>query len=739
MAPNLLHTLGAPAGTMPLQPSTVSADRMLAKAIKRVYTSPWSPKSPSQALGAAFVRESLDALQESCFIFEAVRDDQGAVVDLRYQFMNAAGERLYGRPAAEVLGHGLLELFPSVGRLGIFACYVEALRTGRPSSMRVLDFDGLDGQYSFDVAAVRFGDGVVVTARDVTGEVSAQRALAESQALVAVAVEGSRDGTVTYGRDLRFEYVNRRVVELSGIPAEGWIGRSMEEMGYPPASVAYWTAHIQSVFESGQPRMMQYDVDNTEGHRWFEASLSPQFGADGAVAHVISTNRDITERVVAEASLRELATRDPLTGLANRPVLLDDLDRGIKAARRSGRSMAILLIDLDRFRNVNDAGGHQVGDAVLRRTAQRLVGSVRGGDLVGRMGGDEFVVVMRNLADPAEAVRAAWRLVEALRRPFSIAGGELFATASIGIAVSTADSTAGDLLRDADTAMYAAKEAGRDRVAVFNDELRDAIAARLAIEGDLRHALEQSQLAVWYQPEVDLGTGRIIAAEALLRWHHPSGETLTAARFVDVAEETGLILDIGYWVLIEACTHAATWAAAHQDRPITVRVNVSARQLAEDGLLPALDEALSTSRLDPGRLCLEITETALLRETPIALANIAGIHDRGVRLAIDDFGTGYASLTYLHRYPIDVIKIDRSFIAGLTNENRDYLLVGALITMARHLDLSITAEGVETEEQAATLRTLGCPSAQGYLYSPAIPPEQMTAMLGTVFPQSLTT
>ncbi len=575
---------------------------------------------------------------------------------------------------------------------------------------------------------------VITTSRDVTERKVAEARLRDSEALMAVAVEGSADATATYGPDLRVEYVNRRGVELSGIPAEEWIGKSMAELGYPESFVELWTARLGSVFATGKPESMAYEVDNAEGHGWYEANLSPLFGPDGSVAHVVSTSRDITERVIAEQSLRELATHDSLTGLANRPALFDDIDRGLHATGATASTTAVLLIDLDRFKIVNDSLGHDVGDTLLKVAAQRLAGTVRGGDLVGRIGGDEFVVVMQELAEPAEAVRAAWRVVEAFRRPFSTPVGELFSTASIGVAVSRTESRTADLLREADTAMYAAKDEGRDRVAVFNEDLRGAVAARLTIEGDLRRALERSELAVWFQPEVDLVTGRVIAAEALLRWHHPSGETRPAACFIDVAEETGLINDIGNWVLRQACIQAASWATGDQDRPITIRVNVSARQLAEGGLLNALDGALSTSRLDPGRLCLEITETALVGETKTTRDNLTGIHERGVHIALDDFGTGYASLSYLHRYPIEVLKIDRSFITGITTSAHDYRLVGALIAMADHLQLSVTAEGVEHEKQADFLRALRCPSAQGHLYSQAVPPEQISTILDTVFP-----
>jgi diguanylate cyclase (GGDEF)-like protein/PAS domain S-box-containing protein len=816
--------------------------------------------SESTPIATGGLREALDALQESFFIFDAIRDDRGDVVDLRYRYLNAAAERLYGKASAEILGRGLRELFPSVVELGIFDCYVEPFRTGLPSAMRVPAFDDNGVAGAFDIAASPYGDGVVVTAHDVTEEVAAIRALSESEALVRVVLdstsdaimqfgpdlrakyvnrrieeftgmtladwrgktfaeagypphltipwdeysrrvfatgvqvlhefeidlpaghrwfetrvdpvfgadgsvtdvvttsrdvterrraetelrasealltvilEGSRDGTTIYGPDMRMGYVNRRMVELSGLPADGWVGRTMEELDFPAETVSIWTARIRGVFDTGEPATMQFELDNVEGHRWYEASLSPQFAPDGSVSHVISTNRDITERVLAELALRELATHDSLTGLANRAALHDEIARALNAGRRAARSTAVLMVDLDRFKNVNDSLGHAAGDTLLQEAAARLVAAVRGGDLVGRTGGDEFIVIMRDLDDPAESVSAAWRLVEEFRRPFSRGDGELFSTASIGVAVSGDDSQPADLIREADTAMYVAKAEGRDRVSVFNQELRATVTSRLAIEGDLRRALERGQLAVWYQPEVDLVTGAVIAAEALVRWHHPSGDLFTADRFVDVAEETGLILDIGDWVLREACAQAAAWGHDRDASPITVRVNLSAVQLNESGLLDAIDDALASSGLDPDRLCLEITETTLLRETTATRENLVGIRDRGIRIAIDDFGTGYASLTYLRRYPIDVLKIDRSFITDLTTNEHDHRLVGGLVALARHLELSVTAEGVETEEQALALRRLGCPGAQGYLYSRAVPSEVLGTMLDTVFP-----
>ena len=420
---------------------------------------------------------------------------------------------------------------------------------------------------------------------------------------------------------------------------------------------------------------------------------------------------------------------DPLTGLANRSALLEEISRALAAGQRSGRLTAVLMLGLDRFQGVNDTFGHSVGDALLGSAADRIEKASRAGDLVARMGGDVFVVAMRELDDPEEALGAAARLVAEFREPFLSDGLEMYATASVGVAIAARGGDAGNVLRDADAAMCTAKEAGRDRVSVFNEDLRTVLTLRLAVETELRRALERGQLALWYQPEVNLLTGKVIAVEALLRWNHPDGTVWSPDKFIPVAEDTGLVLTIGDWALREACNQAAAWARSHAVPRIITRVNVSALQLAESGLLDTVDNALATSGLDPTLLCLEITEGSLLRETAIVRVNLNGIHDRGVSLAIDDFGTGFASLTYLSRYPIDVIKIDRSFIAGTTDVDRDHRLVAGIIGLSKTLGITVTAEGVETPEQAARLLEMGCPSAQGWLYSKALPTDQITPLL----------
>jgi diguanylate cyclase (GGDEF)-like protein len=516
---------------------------------------------------------------------------------------------------------------------------------------------------------------------------------------------------------------NRVACEQRGVEPGDLIGHRLREL-LNPADAAGTIAAYAHIVETGSPLRLS--------NRWY-----PDGNGDDVVRlydmqatkvgdGLCVTWRDVTDRKTNEEALRTAATTDPLTGLWNRAAAVVDMTRQLELGRDSGYSTGVILLDLDRFRYVNDSLGHGVGDELLRAAASRVESMTRDGDLVGRHGGDEFIIFMHRLDDAIHALDIADRLNVAFRTPLEVGDHSLVTTASIGIAIMGAsEATAVDLIRDADTALYAAKDAGRDRSMVFNDDLRAVVDERLRIANDLRAALELDQLVVWYQPEFDLRTNEICAVEALVRWNHPAGSMRPAGWFIEAAEDSGIIFEIGEFVLRSTCVQAAAWA---RTRPVTVRVNLSTMQLSEHRLIDVIDRAIEDSGLDPRLLCVEITETALLRDADAVRRNLAAIHERGMQISIDDFGTGYASLTYLQEFPVDSIKIDRSFVSRLSDGPDDRRLIAGVIALADSMDIPVIAEGVEDREQERALRELGCSSAQGWLYSKAVPPTEITRM-----------
>jgi diguanylate cyclase (GGDEF)-like protein/PAS domain S-box-containing protein len=580
---------------------------------------------------------------------------------------------------------------------------------------------------------------VVLSFRVCDDEIRAAAALAESEQRYRLLAENATD--VVYSVDTAgvCNWVSPSLTEVLGWSPEEFANHHVVEFMHPD-DLAENLPKLQQVMGSGGARgraeMRYRTVDGA--WRWMSLTGRTMRDAHGVLMGGIESLRDIQSEVEARAALETserqfefAATHDSLTGLANRANLVDEIQRAISSSNRSGRPTAVVMLDLDHFKYVNDSLGHPVGDQLLRRAADRLRATVREGDLVARHGGDEFVVVMRDLDDPAESVRIAQRIVEAFRSPVLIGTAELYATASIGVAVTRRGADADTLLAEADTALYVAKADGRDRYSLFNDELRAAVTERLRIEGGLRHALERDELDVWYQPEVDLEDGRVTAVEALLRWHHPSGALYSAERFIEIAEESGLIVDLGAMVIGRACAQTVMWNRDRSDRPVVVRVNLSTRQLAEAGLLGTIDRALVATGASPSWLCFEITESAILRALPVVDDNLRGIRRRGIELALADFGTGYASLTYLREIPVAVLKLDRSFIRHLADSEFDRRLVAGVVGLAHGLHVEVTAEGVEEETQAEILRELGCRRAQGFLFSGAVPAAVIDTMLAS--------
>jgi len=460
--------------------------------------------------------------------------------------------------------------------------------------------------------------------------------------------------------------------------------------------------------------------------------------AEQAEKHVAELNNYIAEqerisRVLEETKehFRHAAFQDSLTGLPNRAMFTELLKAEIESSKRRCEHMfAVLFLDLDRFKNINDSLGHTHGDLLLVAFAERLERTLRPIDTLARFGGDEFAILLSGMSDATDAVRVAQRIQDELSQPFVLDKNSAFATASIGIALSSSGyDRPDDILRDADIAMYRAKENGKARYEVFDHDMHASAVSRLQLESDLRQAIERNEFCVYYQPIVSLETGRLAGFEALVRWNHPRRGLVSPADFIPVAEETGLIVPIGEWVLNEACARVRQWQIdSPSHRSLSLSVNLSARQVAQPDLLNRIKEALENSKLNSHCLKLEITESVVMENAEAAAQMFKQLRSLGVQLSIDDFGTGYSSLSYLHRFPLNYLKIDRSFVSRLTTDN-DNAIVRTISTLARNLGMEVIAEGIETEEQFQQLKMLGCEYGQGYLFSRPVANEGVDHLL----------
>jgi diguanylate cyclase (GGDEF)-like protein len=431
--------------------------------------------------------------------------------------------------------------------------------------------------------------------------------------------------------------------------------------------------------------------------------------------------------------LTQQAFRDSLTALPNRALFMDRLSHGLTRAKRRHEHLAVLFLDLDRFKVINDTLGHAVGDQVLVEVSNRLGGAVRPGDTVARLGGDEFGLLLEDVADAETAEAVALRIEAELAKTLQFEGREVFITASIGIALSSARlGMPEEILRDADLAMYHAKAKGKARHEVFDTSMSASALDRLDLEMDLRSAISRHEFRLHYQPILRLDTGRITEVEALIRWQHAKRGLLQPDSFIGLSEETGLIVPIGQWVLTEACRQARVWQLEFPSAPpLVMSVNLSAKQFQNPNLVQEVTQALTESGLDAASLKLEITESVVMQDAPATLAKLQELKDLGIRLAIDDFGTGYSSLGYLKSFPVDTLKIDRSFVKGLSKDGNDSAIVRAVVTVAKSLNMDVTAEGVETDEQRVELKALGCDRGQGFLFARPTDAEHMTPLLAS--------
>jgi diguanylate cyclase (GGDEF)-like protein/PAS domain S-box-containing protein len=478
-------------------------------------------------------------------------------------------------------------------------------------------------------------------------------------------------------------------------------------------------------------RSAGYQIEKRYIHRdghtvWVSVSVSCVRDEQGRPLYLIGQIEDVTERRALRERLAYAAIHDPLTGLPNRELFMDRLEVALRRTSRGGHHLAVIFLDLDRFKLINDSLGHDVGDQVLSAVADRLSSVMRSSDTLARFGGDEFTVLCDDVGDEADVLEVAQRLVVAMGQPLALSSGEVFVSLSVGIALSGAGESGPVVLRNADIAMYRAKERGPARIEMYRADDEHNIVSRLRTSNELHRALERDELELHYQPFVDLHTETLLGMEALVRWQHPSRGLLLPGEFIALAEDGGLIVPLGNWVLREACRQAADWharraEAGHDNARLNISVNVSAVQLADPGFPDQVAEAIADSAIDPDRLWLEITESTLMRDADEAVVVLQAFRDLGLHLEIDDFGTGYSSLSYLQRFPVESLKIDRSFVAELDQRADNAAIVRAIIGLGDSLGMPIIAEGVERRAQVDRLQALGCHLAQGYLFGRPLP------------------
>ena len=549
-----------------------------------------------------------------------------------------------------------------------------------------------------------------------------ESAFIEAESRFRSAFENAPIGMALATVDGRLVRVNRAYGEILGLDPEDLVGRYIRDVTHPD-DVEANAVHFGALV-AGETERYHFEKRyiHADGHVvWVTVSTGCVRDDAGQPVYLIGQIEDVTERREMRERLAHAAVHDQLTGLPNRVLFMDRLELALSRAQRDHNCVALMFLDLDRFKLINDSLGHEMGDRLLERVAHRLGGALRAVDTLARFGGDEFTVLCE-VIDKAEALEIAERLVQAMQQPLVLSESELFVSVSVGVAVSEDGSERGaEMLRNADVAMYRAKEMGPARTEVYRPDDETGTIRRLRTSNELHRALERDELELYYQPMVDLHTETMVGMEALVRWHHPTRGLLLPGEFIGLAEDAGLIIPLGAWVLRRACEQAAEWddnrrAAGEDPGRLDISVNVSAQQLADPTFPRQVASALTESGLDPDRLWLEITESTLMSTGDASVAALSALRALGAHLEIDDFGTGYSSLSYLKRLPVETLKVDRSFVDELDCDADDVAIVRAIVGLGDSLGLAIVAEGVERPEQARALAALGCTMAQGYLF-----------------------
>jgi diguanylate cyclase (GGDEF)-like protein/PAS domain S-box-containing protein len=655
----------------------------------------------------------------------------------RLTYVNPRWTEITGLDSQEAFRLEPFELFHPEDRERGIQGVTEAWQRGASfdDQLRILARDGSTKwvQYRQSVIRDKFGTptGAIGSIEDVSPLIDAQ----EQSARLATIVETTSDLVSIIDEETgAVLYLNAAARDLLGYPDPDLGDLALAHLLNEDSDAVY-IEQVRPVLLRDDTWSGELVLRTTAGedrHVWM--SVAGEFDSDGVLVRLSFVGRDVTDRRRAEAELAHQATHDPLTGLPNRALLLNHLDLAIARSKRDNTLVGLLFLDLDRFKSVNDNRGHDVGDELLRQVSQRIAGVLRPSDTVARLGGDEFVVLFTEVDDERHGLTVAQRVVTAIEHePFALPDLELSVTTSAGLALSSDIDHPEALLRDADAAMYRAKEKGRARLELYDEAMRRRSALRVTLANQLSEAIETGDIDVHYQPAVNLRTGEVIAVEALARWEHPERGLLSPGEFINLAEDTGLIVGLGLAVMHQACEQALQWQREMGPSAPVVAVNLSARQLAHGNLPSLVRGVLANVGLDASRVCLEITESVLMEDPGAAVETLQGLKEIGVQLAIDDFGTGSSSLSYLRRFPIDLLKVDRSFVDGLGPDPEDSAIVAAIVSLAHTLDRGVVAEGVETVEQLSELRALGCDAAQGYLFARPQPADAVTPYLHRLF------
>ena len=661
----------------------------------------------------------------------------------RCTFVNQTFLKTYGFSQTEILGQDVCILWAEEAHQELAPHHTEDLTPeGERGECRHRRQDG--STFAVEVSRSAIVDergqrlAVVGVVRDVTEKKRWERVLRDSEERYALAAAGANDGLWDWQLDRSQIYYSPRWKQILGYTEEAaeigttpedWFSRIHAE------DVELFKAQLEAHLEGRTPHLEnEHRVRARDGeYRWVQArAMAVRNPASGEATRLAGSLRDITDRKRAEEQLTHSVLHDALTGLPNRALFLDRMGNAIlHSKRREDYRFAVIFLDLDRFKVINDSLGHLAGDQLLRAIARRLESCLRFGDTVARLGGDEFAVLVDDFEDVAEVDRVAQRIHAELEAPFEVQGREFFTTASLGIALSSPEyEQPEEMLRDADTAMYRAKSHGRTDLVVFHKDMHDDAVELLHLETDLRRAVHRQEFRLHYQPIVTLRTGFLAGFEALIRWQHPERGLLSPQHFLQAALDTGLMESIGWWVLEEACGQMKRWRDAYRETSeVSVSVNLDGQQLSSFELVERVDAALATSGLEPEGLKLEITEGMIIEKPQVTARILAELRRRRISLHIDDFGTGYSSLSQLHRFPIDALKIDQSFIRGMSTEDENLEIVRIIISLARNLGLEVMAEGVETKEQLAQLRALGCQLAQGYMFAKPLGPDEVERRL----------